>query len=313
MTPQKPTFATAVVAILTMLLVLTGCSATSGGAPSADSSGAGAGDAAQEGAAGSDGSAPGAAADDAGLGAVTTTGTADEGGAMMVRRVELELLVEDVSAAVTRARATTTGAGGWVESEDVAPATEDRAGYGSLVLRVPSEGLDSVVERLGELGEVTASRSNAENVGADYRDMEARIATMEAGTDRLRELVGQAGSIEDIASLERELSSREADLDGLKARLAALADDVARSTITLHLAEQQSDLDRSSPDTGFLVGLKAGWDAFVSSVTVLITALGAVLPFAVVAAVFLLALLWWRRRRRTADQERRNTPATSER
>ena len=44
---------------------------------------------------------------------------------MMVRRVELEVQVADVLQAVTRARATATGAGGWVESEEVVPGDED--------------------------------------------------------------------------------------------------------------------------------------------------------------------------------------------
>lgn len=283
-------------ALLALLLVLAGCSASSGDvsdAPQAGDSadGGAAADVADEGSAGSE------SGTDVGVDVSAADATGDGGAPMMVRRVELEIVVEDVAAAATRARATATGAGGWVESEDVSPATDDRAGFGSLVLRVPSEGLDSVVASLSELGEVSATRSNAENVAAEYRDVEARIATLEASAERLRELVAEAGSVQDIADLERELSAREADLDGLKARLKVLAEDVARSTVTLHLAEEGSDLARTRSDTGFVAGLKQGWEAFGASVTVLLTALGALLPFLLVAAVVLVPLMWWRRRR----------------
>lgn len=297
--------------LLGLVLVLAGCSGSSsesgepGAAPdlvvpAADRGGDDS--AAEDGGADAD-----MAADDAGdaameqaaagsdVGAVTDVTAAE--GPMMVRRVELEVQVDDVAQAVTRARATATGAGGWVESEEVVPGDDERPGYASIVLRVPSQGLDSVVTSLGELGEVTGSRSSAEDVKAEYRDVEARVATLEAGAERLRELVAEATSVQDIADLERELAGREADLDALKARLQVLEEDVSRSTVTLHLAEEGAEAVQTSPG-GFLTGLRQGWDAFVTSVTVLLTALGAVLPFLALAALLLLPLLWWRRRRR---------------
>lgn len=306
--------------VLALLLVLSGCAASTGdmdaGAPQADS----AADVVQPGE--GEEAAGAAATDDSGAEAADGAEVADAGLAegaqstdapMMVRRAELEVVVEDVTAAVARARATATGAGGWVESEEVSPGTEDRPGYGSLVLRVPAQGLDGVLTSLGELGTVTASRSSAENVSAEYRDVEARIATLEAGADRLRELVGQAGSIDDIASLERELANREAELDALKARMKVLSEDVARSTVTLHLAEDGSDLAQGTSTTGFVAGVQQGWTAFTSSVTVLLTALGALLPFLALAALVLVPFLWWRRRRRTPRTPVAASPAVHER
>ena len=61
------------------------------------------------------------------------------------------------------------------------------------------------------------------------------------------------------------------------------------------------------PATGFLAGLKGGWEAFTASVVVVLTAVGAVLPFAVAAAVVGLPL-WWALRRRRTPQPRRSTP-----
>lgn len=228
-------------------------------------------------------------------------------GPLMVRTVRLEVLVDDILPAVSRARAAAISAEGWVSSEEVRPGTEDEPGWATIVLRVPSEDLDAVVTSLGELGAVTASRSDAQDVTSEYRDVEARIATLEAGADRLRELVADASGVEDIARLESELASREADLDSLKARMKVLAQDVSRSTITLHLAEDAETLEATVPDTGFLAGLRDGWEAFTTSVTVLLTAAGAVLPFLLVAALVGWPLLVWRRRR-----SRRSRPLESQ-
>lgn len=301
---------TRLIAVLLALLVLAGCSASTGTSDSEPAGGAeqaavadgsradgaavlDAGDAADDDAAANQ---DGDGADD-GADVGVSPGTTTEGGPMMVRRVTMEVQVDDVTKAVTRARATASGSGGWVESEEVVPGGQDRPGHASLVLRVPSEGLDSVVASLGELGTVTGSRSSADDVKAEYKDVEARIATLEASADRLRELIGDATGVEAIAGLERELASREADLDGLKARLAVLADDVSRSTVTLHLAEDPADLGQTQERSGFLGGLQQGWAAFIASVSFLLTALGALLPFLVLALLLLTPVLWWRRRR----------------
>ena len=301
--------------VAALLALLTGCNSADSGADNAGSDAAAdyadaeqgmaeaeAGDEAGDGS----GSRAAEAAAEIGEGSVASGGEAP----LMVRRVELEVVVEDVSAAVTRARATATGVGGYVSSEDVRPGTEERNGYGSLVLRVPSAELDAVVASLGELGEVQSTSSNADDVTTEYRDVEARIATLEAGATRLRDLIEEAPDVESIASLERELSTREAELDALKARMQVLSDDIARSTITLHLAEESGDLEETRPDTGFVAGLQQGWDAFAASVTVLLTLLGALLPFLVVLALVLVPVLWWWRRRRSPSSARTTSQAT---
>jgi hypothetical protein len=55
--------------------------------------------------------------------------------------------------------------------------------------------------------------------------------------------------------------------------------------------------------TGFLAGLRNGWAAFTGSVSVLLTVLGAVLPFAVLAAVIGVPVWLWLRRRRASRQD----------
>lgn len=302
-----------VVALLALLVLLGGCSgATTGDQPAGGDSGAAAADDALDAAGDQDAVAPAAGLAEAGQqveeGQDLEAGRRDGASPMMVRRVTVDVEVTDVAAAVASARATALGAGGWVESEEVVPGVEDRPGHASLVLRVPSGDLDTTVASLGELGEVTFSQSSSEDVAAEYHDVDARIATLEAGAERLRELIADAGSVESIASLERELTTREADLDALNARLQVLEGDVSRSTITLRLSEPGAEPVAGRSGTGFGAGLERGWAAFTTSMGVLVTALGALLPFLVAAVLVALPVLAWRRRRRAVRS--RNTPAT---
>jgi cytochrome c oxidase assembly factor CtaG len=49
-------------------------------------------------------------------------------------------------------------------------------------------------------------------------------------------------------------------------------------------------------------GLKAGWKAFAASIRVVLTVLGALLPFILVIGVPLWLVFWWLRRRTRVAQ-----------
>ncbi|MGA3762243.1 DUF4349 domain-containing protein, partial [Bacillus velezensis] len=71
----------------------------------------------------------------------------------------------------------------------------------------------------------------------------------------------------------------------------------ATAPITVSLSTERPEADDKPEEaTGFVAGLKAGWGAFTDSMTVALTVLGAVTPFAVVLAVVLAPLGWWLRR-----------------
>ena len=92
-------------------------------------------------------------------------------------------------------------------------------------------------------------------------------------------------------------------LEKLRAQKRALDSRVDLATIVLSVSPSQTvpvPVDTSSHLPGFLDGLAAGWRAFVSTLTVVLVALGALLPFAPVVGAVLAGAWWWRRRTRPA-------------
>ena len=243
-------------------------------------------------AAGSGASAPDAAK--GGAGAVTATEQ------KIIRRADISVLVKEVGAAAEKVRAIATTAG--VTNEMLSTYSGGSTDLsGSVTISVPSDKLDDTMKRLAELGDVVSRTTSSDDVTGQYVDTESRLATMRASVDRVRGLMAQATKIEDIVALESELSRRQADLEALEAQLRSLKDQVAMSPITVQLSADRSQLADSGG--GFLSGLKAGWKAFTASVVVLLTALGALLPFLVAIAVIVVPLVWFlreRNRRRTA-------------
>jgi Flp pilus assembly protein TadB len=123
---------------------------------------------------------------------------------------------------------------------------------------------------------------------------------MQASVDRVRALMTRATDLTQVVALESELSRRQADLEALESQLAALKDSVAMSPVQVSLTTVPGVI-ATDAGTGFLAGLTHGWRAFTASVVVVLTVLGAVLPFAVLALVVGIPLWWWLRRRRSAQ------------
>ncbi len=254
--------------------------------------------------------ARGAGGDTAAGGGVTTVDPA-VASLKVVRRASLGVRVDDVEDAATRVRAIAAELGGIVEAEDIStdpdgPVPEDpeaaspTTSTGMITVTLPAAKLDTALDRLAGVGTVLDRSVTTENVTTQYADTESRVKSARASVERVRALMSEATKLADVVTLEAELSRRTADLEALESQLAALEGQVARSPVTVYLTTAPT-LPAPEDDTGFLAGLAAGTEAFMTSVRVLLTVLGALLPFAAAAAlVGVPVVLWWRRSRRPA-------------
>jgi hypothetical protein len=228
-------------------------------------------------------------------------------GPKLTKSASLDLQVKDIAAAAARVRSIATGLQAQVLSEQIGKGSpggprplqsepDPLNGFGTLTLSVPSDQLDTALDQLARVGTVLGRNVSSQDVTFQYVDTESRLKTMRASVDRVRALMVQAKDIGQVVTLESEMSRREADLESLESQLGALKTSVARSTVTVSLSTPGN-----GPVThnGFLEGLRSGWDAFTASASGLVTAIGAVLPFALFFALVGTPLVWWLRRRRS--------------
>ncbi|MEU4656180.1 DUF4349 domain-containing protein [Streptomyces sp. NPDC023723] len=286
--PRRPVPALAAL-LLAAVLALTGCSgAGDGGASgSADKAAdAGQGGQGEQGGQGAPEAAGGGAGKEAGA-----TAPVKLPATHIIRTAALTVRVEDVPEALAEARTAAEDAGGYVGEETTQRDEEDHE-YTEAVLRVPVDAYDKVLDGLAGAGELLDRSSKAQDVTDQVVDVESRITSQRASVARVRELMDRAERLSDVVTLEGELSGRQAELESLLARQASLADRAALATITLTLTESPAPAGGQDDDPGFTDALAGGWDAFVTMLRWLAVVLGAVLPFAAVAA--LLVLLWVR-------------------
>jgi hypothetical protein len=226
----------------------------------------------------------------------------------LARRATVALEVKNISQAVAKVRATTLTSDGIVLTENI--GTTDTSAklaegarvtattYGEITISVPSAKLDAVIAELGSVGRVIRSSTTSDDVGGQIVDTQSRLETMRVSVERVRGFLSQAKDLTQIVSLEAELTRRQADLEALEAQLASLKDSVAMSPVQVSLTTQPEVVKDDGDDTGFLAGLRSGWDAFTTSATAALTVVGAVLPFAVLFALVGIPLALWLRRRR---------------
>jgi hypothetical protein len=285
----RPRLALVAAGLVTMV-ALTGCGADRG----EDGSGPGR-DAAPE--AGADGGAPGEGVPPAGDPSVPggQAGGALVDGRSIIFTGSMTVRVEDVDRAAGEAGAVATRYGGFVGGDDRSSDTD--GARARMVLRVPSDRFATAVEDLAGLGDEESRELTTEDVTEEVVDLQTRIDTARASVDRTRELLERATSISDIVAIEEELSVREGRLASLQARQRALDDLTTLSTITISLIGPDTPVEEPQPESGFLPGLRAGWNGFLTAVGIMLTGLGWLLPWVVALGIPAAGAVWWSRRR----------------
>ena len=278
-------------ALFPLVLAVGGCSASSFSQPAA-------GTAAQTDGRAADGTAQDASAPEAKP--AEGGGFAGSVQVKVARNASAAITVTDVEIAATRLRALATAVGGVVTTENLVTRVDAKGittPTSTMVISVPADTLDSTLEQLKSLGTITSRVISSEDVTTQVADVASRVRALEGSIARLNELSKKAGSISQLTELESQLTTRIEERDSLVAQQKSLAGRVAQSPITVTLqTTPPAVVEAETP--GFLSGLTAGWNALVSSSRVLLTVVGALLPFLLVLAVIGIPVVIWRRRAR---------------
>lgn len=255
------------------VLALSGCSSGAGPSSSAARAGApasGEGSSTSSGQAARTGKASVGSAPAAGAGSTTLQRS-------VVRTGSLTVAVGDVAVAARQAADAARTAGGDVEQEDSSgTGAEARA---TLRLRVPGPQLDPLVSRVAALGAERDRQLQAEDVTDQAVDLDSRLATQRRSVARVQVLLDRAGNLGDVVRIEGELASREAELESVEARRAALRGQTDLATLTVQLQPVGPGPIRPAGPAGFGDGLSGGWRALLAAARVTALTVGALLPF----------------------------------
>lgn len=295
-------------AVLAVLLTTGACASSgegdsSGGIPSVSGAERYA-DAAPNAAATEGSDASGADSDQAGGSAEEAADT--DAGQAVIHNGTVSLRSSDVEQARFDAQKVIDSHKGRIADEQTRTNRDGEMRTTRLELRVPSAAFDEVMTDLGQVAELAESTRSSEDVTANMIDNNVRIRAQEKSLRRIEALLARASTVQEIVSIESELTTRQGDLDSLKRRQAYLRDQTSESTITLFIEHDSAEKPAEEDDghNAFVAGLIASWNALKGIGGGIAVTAGAVLPFAVVIGLLgvptLVALRRLRGRSRTS-------------
>jgi hypothetical protein len=188
-------------------------------------------------------------------------------------------------------------ANGHVDRRTDTPTEDSRHGSAQLVLRVPSENLDDALLELKALGELVRSSLSQTDVTTQAADLDARIAALETGVDRLLTLMSQAATTADLIDLESALSERQTELDGLVAQRDSLKDLVDYAAVEMFITTPGEVAGAAPGD--FWGGVVVGFQSMMAFFGGLLVVLGVLLPWLIPLGLLAILIAWLVRRKRT--------------
>lgn len=135
--------------------------------------------------------------------------------------------------------------GGYIESSNISDVGYNRWGeldYTSgrnayFSIRIPENKLDSFLDMVGNMGNITSKTYNEQDISLTYVDTESRIKTLTQERDTLLKLMQDANYIDEVISLEARLSEVNYQLETYQSRLRGFDNQVNYSTVWINITE----------------------------------------------------------------------------
>src|SRR5690606_7238528 len=118
--------------------------------------------------------------------------------------------------------------GGWIHMRN----------QSQVVLRLPADRLKPAMAELATFGVVEARTLQAQDVTAEYVDLESRIKVLRETQTQLLDLLGKAKTVEEALHVRRALDQVTMELEVALGRMRQLSDLIAYSTLTVPLVDR---------------------------------------------------------------------------
>ncbi len=156
-----------------------------------------------------------------------------------------------------------------------------------VTIKIAPDKFDSFTNSLKDLGEIKSIDTSLEDVTEQYTDIDTHISNLQKELDRLNTLYDQAQNVDEILSIEREVTRVQTDLEGYQQQKLDLQRRTAKSTITVTLTEEKPAVEKDL----FVPLEQLGaifFGAMGAAIMIIAGALGFIIPGLIVLAVLYL-------------------------
>ena len=157
----------------------------------------------------------------------------------LIRTVDLSVETEHFDEILVKVENRVAEVGGYVESSDIYQGSvyerDDRSAH--YTLRVPEKKLDEFIKTVEQGMNVTNKQISVEDITLSYVDLESHRKALETQEARLLELLEQAENLEDMLTIESELTEVRYRIESMESQLRTYDNKVNYSTVYLSIRE----------------------------------------------------------------------------
>jgi len=225
---------------------------------------------------------------------------------MVIRTAQLTVEVGDMEKALAQARSIASRGGGFVSASNthVEKVNDQDRMVADLTLQVRSDAADGALSDLRALGKVTGETSGSQDVTDEYVDLDSNLRNLQASESAILKLMDRATQIQDVLSLQRELTNVRGQIERIQGRKTYLErrNDMATITLSLRLPPAQDSRPIAGGAWDPFAVAQRGWQASLTLLRGVAEAVIIVVAFSwwLVPFVALGAYAWLHRRRPTA-------------
>lgn len=170
--------------------------------------------------------------------------SADDHGRQIIYTAAMVVAVHDVNDATERAEKFPQTFGGYVHQRS----------NGLVILKIPAKNLRKAMDAIAAYGIVQARQLQAQDVTAEYTDLESRIRVLRDTQAQLLRLLEQAKTVEETLQVRQALDRVTMELETALGRMRQLGDAISFSTLTVRFQQRspQHHLPSSNDPFGWV-------------------------------------------------------------
>jgi hypothetical protein len=203
---------------------------------------------------------------------------------MVIRTATASIEVDSLPSAIGQVKQLAARVGGYVANSTVETG-KTQLRQAQIELKMPAARFEEAVSGLTPVGKLESVNIEAEDVGEEFVDVNARIENAQRLERRLIDLLAtRTGKLKDVLDVEQSLARVREEIERYQGRIRYLQAHTAMSTLTITVHEPVpvvGTVGKSVMGEAFA----QAWRNLVALVAFVVQSLGVILPLGVIAGI----------------------------
>lgn len=201
---------------------------------------------------------------------------------------------------------------GYFSSSNTSASISGYARDASFTVKIPAENYSDFLDQLKGKATIVQLSENAEDITAEYVDVEARLTALQTQEARLLELMAQAETVEDLIAIQDKLASVQYEIEHYTATQRTYDKLIAYSTLYISVQEVK-EITPAEPDSYWSrvkIAFAESWNGTVAFVQGFGIFIIFALPVIILGITITLVVIFATKKRRRKKQPAAPGPYT---